>query len=155
MAIGKRPPRIFVRLRGSNFRHLRSNSSPSIHYDFQFSRGKWQFVTENHQYQQKVTFWNLICRYVFVKSDEKWQKNVFFFLLFVFFQENISSIHWENRFRKVHEIIQMPSFWAFQSDRVINLQCFDGHSLLSFQVLEKLCFLSRSVCLLYFHSYFS
>ena len=26
---------------------------------------------KNHQYQQKVTFWNLICRYVFAKRVEK------------------------------------------------------------------------------------
>ena len=86
-----------------------------------------------------MTFWNLIGRYVFVKSVEKVTKNVFCVFL-MFFQENISSIHWENGFRKVHEIIQMASFWVFQSDQVINLQCFDGYSLLRFRVLNKVVF---------------
>ena len=75
----------------------------------------------------------------FSKVSKKWQTNVFC-VFFVFFQENMSSIHWENRFRKVPEIIQMPSFWVFQSDQVINLQCFDGHSLLRFRVFDKIVF---------------
>ena len=79
---------------------------------------------KNHQYQQKMTFWNLICKYVFLKSDEKVTRNMIFLCFCVFFQENMSSPYWENGFRKVHEIIQMPSFWTFQSDQFRNLSIF-------------------------------
>ena len=92
MAIGKRPPRNYVRLRGSRFDHLRSNSTPGIHHVFLFSRRKWRFVPKNHQNQQK---WHFEIRFASMfssKVTKKWQNNMIF-VFYVFFMINVASLY--------------------------------------------------------------
>ena len=84
LAIGKRPPRILQRLRGSRFRHLRSNSSLTIHHDFQSSGRKWRFVTKIININKILHFEILYVSTFFSKVMKKWQET-WFFCVFAFF----------------------------------------------------------------------
>ena len=88
LAIGKRPPRILQRLRGSRFRHLRSNSSLTIHHDFQSSGRKWRFVTKIININKKWHFEILYVSTFFSKVTKKWQET-WFFCVFVFISKKI------------------------------------------------------------------
>ncbi len=61
-----------------------------------------------------MTFWNLICRYVFVKSDEKWQKNVFF-CIFCFFKKILAPFIEKTGFAKCTKSSRCLHFERFKA----------------------------------------
>ena len=85
MAIGKRPPQIFGRLRGSCVRHPGLIFPPSIRHDILFPRRKWRNMTKNQENRQNTCFWYSYCKCLFVKSDENVTKTVSFCVFAVFF----------------------------------------------------------------------
>ena len=71
-------------LRGSRFRHVIQFLTYCTPW-FSILGEEMTVRDKNHQYQHKMTFWNLICKYVFLKSDEKVTRNMIFLCLCVFF----------------------------------------------------------------------
>ena len=93
---------------------------------------------KNHQYQQKMTFWNLICKYVFLKSDEKVTRNMIFLCFCVFSKKRWAPLTEKNVFAKCTKSFRCLHFGRFKA---INSETYKFSESALFGLIRNYVFL--------------